>query len=368
MDKTIENLLLNEEEIKNKKIVLKSYPKRLIATLSTKCNSKCIMCEVVRKKWDMPQKTLDEIKQLLPYFQSVNWQGGEVLLLDNFYELFLESLKNKSLKQTIVSNGMLLNDKWIDALTDADIEFTISIDGLNKEIYEKIRYGSKYDVLLKNIRKLNEVRKRKNSKLRLKMHTVIMRSNYKDTDKFINFANEYNFDIVYMMPIWGGQQIDENIYIGNNFDIMSELSDKINIAEKKARDYHIEFFHSIPIIKKDERADNTIINENNKNEQKDVEKNETEVDNIKGNNVKETETESLFCYLPWQQLNIDPGGEVRPGCLCSKPIGNIEKESLLSIWNNEQMQEYRKRIINNPKNWCNNDCINNVIKIDLRKV
>ena len=31
MDKTIENLLLNEEEIKNKKIVLKSYPKRLIA-------------------------------------------------------------------------------------------------------------------------------------------------------------------------------------------------------------------------------------------------------------------------------------------------------------------------------------------------
>ena len=90
------------------------------------------------------------------------------------------------------------------------------------------------------------------------------------------------------------------------------------------------------------------------------------IDNIKENFSEELK--SLFCYLPWQQLNIDPGGDVRPGCLCSKSVGNIEKESLLSIWNNEQMQEYRKRIINNPKNWCNNDCINNVIKIDLRKV
>ena len=48
MDKTIEHLFLNEEEIKNKKIVLKSYPKRLIVTLFTKCNFRCIMCVVVR--------------------------------------------------------------------------------------------------------------------------------------------------------------------------------------------------------------------------------------------------------------------------------------------------------------------------------
>jgi len=363
MNKAIENLLLNEKEIKEKKIVLESYPKRLIATLSTKCNSRCIMCEVVRKKWDMPQKTIDEIKQLLPYLQSVNWQGGEVLLLDNFYELFLESLKNKSLKQTIVSNGMLLNDKWIDALTDADIEFTISIDGLNKDVYEKIRYGSKYDILLKNIKKLNEVRKKKNSKLKLKMHTVIMRSNYKDTDKFIDFANEYNFDIIYMMPIWGGQQIEENIYIENNLNIMSELSDKIGIAENKAKDYNIEFFHSIPVIKKKRITEKVPLE---KVEQKSENKESFNNENI--NFSEEKTAESLFCYLPWQQLNIDPGGDVRPGCLCSKPVGNVEQDSLLSIWNNEQMQEYRKRIVNNPQNWCNVDCINNVIKMDLRKI
>lgn len=358
MDKVIENLLLNEKEIADKQTVLKSYPKRLIATLSTKCNSRCIMCEVVRRQWDMPQRTIEEIKKLLPYLQSVNWQGGEVLLLDNFYDLFKESLKNKSLKQTIVSNGMLLNDKWIDALTEADIEFTISIDGLNKEIYEKIRYGSKFDILLKNIEKLNDVRKRKNSKLKLKMHTVVMRSNYKDTDRFIDFAHKYNFDIVYMMPIWGGQQIEENIYIENKLDIMNELSDKIKIAEEKSKLYGINFFHSIPIIKKEEENKKNI--QNNSIEQKQ--------NNIENVEKKEEKIEKLFCYLPWQQLNIDPGGNVRPGCLCTKFVGNVENDSLLNIWNNDQMIEYRKKIITSPKNWCNVDCINNTITMDLRKV
>jgi MoaA/NifB/PqqE/SkfB family radical SAM enzyme len=190
-----------------------------------------------------------------------------------------------------------------------------------------------------------------------------MRSNYKDTDKFIDFANEYNFDIVYMMPIWGGQQIEENIYIENNFNIMSELSDKISIAEKKARDYNIRFFHSIPIInKKDNCNEITIDKKNQKGEDK------TKVDNVKIDVPKEKITESLFCYLPWQQLNIDPGGIVRPGCLCSKHVGNIEESSILSIWNNQQMQEYRKKIVSNPQNWCNIDCINNIIGMDLRKV
>ncbi|MDD3923338.1 MAG: radical SAM protein, partial [Endomicrobiaceae bacterium] len=124
MDKVKENLELNIQEINDKKIILKSYPKRMIATLSTRCNSRCIMCEVVKKQWDMPQSIIKEIESLLPYMQSVNWQGGEVLLLENFENLFIEALKNKQLQQTIVTNGMLLNDKWIDLLTEANIELT----------------------------------------------------------------------------------------------------------------------------------------------------------------------------------------------------------------------------------------------------
>ena len=357
MDKVKENLELNIQEINDKKIILKSYPKRMIATLSTRCNSRCIMCEVVKKQWDMPQSIIKEIEYLLPYMQSVNWQGGEVLLLENFENLFIEALKNKQLQQTIVTNGMLLNDKWIDLLTEANIELTISIDGLDKNVYERIRYGSKFDTLIQNINKLNEIRKKKNSKLSLKMHTVVMRSNYKIADQFIDFAKKYNFDIIYMMPIWGGQDIEENIYIGDNYDIIADLSKKIELASSKSKQLGINFFHSLPVVK--ENHENIITNENIE-----VKEDNKQQHCDSGVNIEQ----EMFCYLPWQQLNIDPGGEVRPGCLCSKSIGNVMEDSILNIWNSLQMQEYRKRVLHNPKDWCNNDCLSGSIPKDLRRV
>jgi sulfatase maturation enzyme AslB (radical SAM superfamily) len=278
------NSELNIQEIRDKNIILKSYPQRMIVTLSTKCNSRCIMCEVVKKQWDIPNRVVEEIKKLLPYMRSINWQGGEVLILDYFEKLFLESLNNKQLKQTIVTNGMLLNERWIDLLTDADIELAVSIDGLDKVTYETIRYGSKFDVLIRNLEKLNEVRNKKKSKLILKMHTVIMRSNYKKVEDFIEFAKKYGFDIVYMMPIYGGQDIPENIFIKNETNILTELAHKIENAKNKSKEYGINFFHSIPILEEKKQQINT---EN------------CEVKNVPNNNCIE-KTDKMFCFLPWQ--------------------------------------------------------------------
>jgi len=62
--------------------------------------------------------------------------------------------------------------------------------------------------------------------------------------------------------------------------------------------------------------------------------------------------------MPWQQLNIDPGGGVRPGCLCLKTVGSILENRIMDIWNNDAMQSYRKGIIEQDfKPICNPSCI-----------
>lgn len=350
MNKVKDNLDLNVQEIQDKKIVLQSYPQRMIVTLSTKCNSRCIMCEVVKKQWDIPNRVVDEIKFLLPYMNSINWQGGEVLVLDYFEKLFLESLNNKQLRQTIVTNGMLLNDRWIDLLTEANIELTVSVDGLDKETYEKIRYGSKFDVLIKNLEKLNEVRNRKKSKLVLKMHTVVMRSNYKQVEDFIEFAKKYKFDVVYMMPIYGGQDIPENIYIKDEKNILMDLADRIEKVTEQSKEYGINFFHSLPIIKNVK--------------QKDSGQNTEKVENI-----CIEKKDKMLCLLPWQQLNIDPDGDVRPGCLCSTNVGSVMDSSILDIWNGNKMQEYRSKILSgNADDICSIDCIKGNVPENMRRI
>jgi len=349
MNKVICNYNLNVQEIEDKKIVLQSYPQRMIVTLSTRCNSRCIMCEVVKKPWDIPYRVIDEIKFLMPYMCSINWQGGEVLMLDYFKKLFIESLYNEQLRQTIVTNGMLLDDQWIDLLTDSNIELTISIDGLDKTTYEKIRYGSKFDILIKNLKKLNEARYKKNSKLILKMHTVIMRSNYKDIENFIEFAKLYNFDIVYMMPIYGGQDIPENIYIHNEKDILKDLTNKIEQVINKSAEYGINFFHTIPILR-EEKQNNEIK----------IPKQEC--------SMQQQTIDERFCFLPWQQITIDQDGYVRPGCSCKTNIGNIMENSILNIWNGAKMQEYRNNILLGYTNLCSIDCIKGYVPKNMRRM
>lgn len=356
MNKVKNNLDLNDQEIKDRKIVLQSYPQRLIVTLSTKCNSRCIMCEVVKKPWDIPLRVVDEIKFLLPFMTSVNWQGGEVLILDYFEKLFIESLNNKNLMQTIVTNGMLLNDKWIDLLTEANMELTVSVDGFDKETYEKIRYGSKFDILIKNLEKLNEVRKKKNSKLILKMHTVVMRSNYKNLEQFIDFAKQYGFDSVYMMPIYGGQDIPENIFIKNETGILKNLSGQMQKITDKSAECGIKFMHSLPIHK----------DEPEKTHESDV-LNETKCE-CSNKDDKQEENKDIFCYLPWKQLNIDPDGDVRPGCLCMTKVGSVMGNSILDIWNSQKMQEYRDKILRGNLNICSAECANGNVPENMRRI
>lgn len=54
------------------------------------------------------------------------------------------------------------------------------------------------------------------------------------------------------------------------------------------------------------------------------------------------------CHVPWQQMVIDATGIVTPCCYWSgygndnPPMGNLNDESLLSIWNGEQYRRLRK--------------------------
>lgn len=56
-----DNVEINCEEIKAKRITILSKPQRLAVSLSTTCNIACRMCSVHKMVWEIPQKTIEEI-------------------------------------------------------------------------------------------------------------------------------------------------------------------------------------------------------------------------------------------------------------------------------------------------------------------
>ena len=70
----------------------------------------------------------------------------------------------------------------------------------------------------------------------------------------------------------------------------------------------------------------------------------------------------MACHWPWQDLWIDKGGRVRPHCFCGNDIGNVTEEPVLSLWNNERMRTYRRRLYANAAaGWCANRCVEGAV-------
>jgi radical SAM protein with 4Fe4S-binding SPASM domain len=78
---------------------------------------------------------------------------GEALLHPKFFE-FARYVSGKGMKTSVSTNTTLLNEKNSLGLLE-NIDFlTLPIDGVDKEVYEKIRKGANFDKNLKNVKRV----------------------------------------------------------------------------------------------------------------------------------------------------------------------------------------------------------------------
>ncbi len=336
----LDNKKLNQSEIKEKRVMLESRPRRLSIVLTSECSINCIMCERKSNNFTLPRKTLKQIIDFFPYLDSIMWQGGEVFIVDYFRDFFIEAAKYPQLVQEVNTNGLLITEEWAEAIAKANTRLIFSIDSTDKDTYEYIRKGAKFEVLIKNMAMLKEAAKTyKKTESGNIVNVVVMRCNYKELYNFIDFALRYAFKGVNFIHMLGKECPKEDIF---------------NPPDNKAIDY---LRRLMPEIIKE--ADSHGINVT------------CEFSSLlsKGVALSSKETllkpnESLFCSLPWRSLFIDGSqeGKVYPECICRIPAGNIFTESLEQIWNNEYMHSYRKKIINNELNgWCNHNCIKGLV-------
>ena len=58
---------------------------------------------------------------------------------------------------------------------------------------------------------------------------------------------------------------------------------------------------------------------------------------------------ATFCVLPWVHFHVGYKGNVRPCCINSKTVGNINKDNWERIWNGEELQMIRDSMLEGKK-------------------
>ncbi|MFC2048588.1 tetratricopeptide repeat protein [Elusimicrobiota bacterium] len=309
-----DNIILNEIEITDGKTVLKSKPRSLIAVLTEKCNLQCTMCDIWKGSWEISAPTVKQIIELMPYLQRLLWTGGEAFLSPYFSELFEEACKYPYLKQSLITNGLLINETWVRKFIDNDIYLIFSIDGFSKNSYEKIRKGAKFKDLIGKLELYNKYRaySRNINKPQSKLNMVLMHENLKELENVMEFVIKYKFDCLQIMQLC--DRIDP---MYKDPGIRKYITDQIKIIFQKAAKQGITVHSLLPLTEMNTPDEMEIT---------------TEPDGM--------------CHWPWQQLYINYGGNVTVNGLCEDLVlGNTGDSTLTELWNNEIILHLRRSIL-----------------------
>jgi len=356
-DPFIYNLALNEIEISQKKTILKSKPRQLGINLTHRCNINCLMCFYPSSPWDIPESIVKEVIDYLPYLQRVFWQGGEPFVYKHFEELFEKAANYQNLCQTIVTNGLLIDEKWAKRLVNSNTTVVISIDGAKKETYEYIRTGARYEDLINNLDILSRYKEKYCTnrhfppRFELIMQTTILKSNYSEMGELLEFARKYKFDGLNLIPI---QNVygPENIFFYKNRQAIEHIEKVMPKLENEAKKYSIRLQNSLPSVSMGDDLD-----EPKKSEDK----------NKKHPPACNFRDKNLFCFWPWLSLFILFAGKVKPYGFCRRDVEpNLNNRSLTEIWNNDFMQQYRQKLIDNVNlDFCDPRCYSGILEQDL---
>lgn len=174
--------------------IVGDFPLHLDIESTNNCNLRCPMCgrNFMKEKlgfidWKLYKKIIDEAaKYHLPSIK-LNYRG-EPLLHPKISEMVKYAKRKGILEVQFNTNGLLLDGKKAKELIDVGIDRIIfSFDAATKKTYKKIRRGSNYDTVMKNIKNLVQLRNKKGFKKPLvRVQMVKMPENKKEVKAFIN--------------------------------------------------------------------------------------------------------------------------------------------------------------------------------------
>lgn len=211
------------------------------------CNLYCRMCrdhvrganEAHRK---IRMKAAEEIimSKYLNQSERLIVAGAGEVFASQVYDKILfgnPDIKRKSI--TLMTNLMLFNkEKW-EKLKQyyEDISFEISVDGADKETFEYIRRGAKYERLLENLEFLSKLRA-KGEVSKVSFITVVQKSNYTQVIPILQMIEKYGFDKMILCKILNWNMYSEEYFYEN-----------IAMCEKDGNTFKPEF---IRIVEQDE--------------------------------------------------------------------------------------------------------------------
>jgi radical SAM protein with 4Fe4S-binding SPASM domain len=191
-----------------------TFPDRVYLESTNICNLDCIMCPTgmhidTRPKgyieWDLFTAVIDEIA---PFAEAVimhSW--GEPLLHKQIIEM-IQYAKDRGLWVETSTNATRLTEDVSRKLLEAGLDrIYLSMDGLTKETYEKVRVKGKFEEVRGNIERFLDLKHELGSPVEADIQIVRLSETDAEVADFINQWKGSHADLINVKELdtWGGQ-------------------------------------------------------------------------------------------------------------------------------------------------------------------
>ena len=280
-------------------------PISVVWEITNNCNFKCPHCRAYEKLTvddeQIENKIIDEL--IKNDILTVNISGGEPLLNPRVFEI-IQKLSNANIYVGISTNGWLYKEKR-KKLLEAGLKFIqVSLDG-DKMLHEKFRgVEGSYE------RAVDTLKQAKKDGLFTQMNVTITSENLKTLEWNYNKALEIGVDkILYRRVVSAGKAVENNYIIPNKKEYIDTIQKLIKLDNSKlivAVDDPI--IYAIQDIESDEK---------------------------------------LGCAAGIKSVGISSKGDIYPCIFLREKLGNIMKDNLSELWqNNEILNKLRNKDIN----------------------
>lgn len=192
-------------------------PALVFLDVTNRCNMNCPIClaniPAMGFKFDPPMEYFEKVFKKLTKMKprpKIQLFGGEPTVRDDLVDI-IKLAKSYGLSARVVTNGIRLADEeYCKKLLDTRAQLMFSLDGLDREIYDKIRKNPKaFDLKMKAFENLEKFKKSK--------VTIMCATGYGVNDDhiggLIDFCHEKRkiisaLDLIPLTTHWGPEKVD----------------------------------------------------------------------------------------------------------------------------------------------------------------
>jgi MoaA/NifB/PqqE/SkfB family radical SAM enzyme len=176
-------------------------PGSFFIELTNHCNLRCSMCNFhscqipdgrKRPRGFMDVRLARSIVRQVGSLGTSAWVAlhgaGEPLLHRGLIEIVQYASSFDSINCGFLTNGMLLDEFVSRVLLDSGLSWIgFSIDGMDKEKFEKYRVGATFDRIINNVLNFLRLSKKKGRGIKTKVNMTVQEEMEADVDSFIDF-------------------------------------------------------------------------------------------------------------------------------------------------------------------------------------